>query len=319
MDKNRPLCTVVIRCYNEEQHISKLLAGIMAQTVKDIEIILVDSGSTDATLSIASAYPVKVLSIKPEEFSFGRALNLGCLEASGEFITIASAHVYPIYNDWIETLIKHFDDAEVALVYGKQRGPENSRYTEQQIYKKWFPDDSVNRQEHPFCNNANTAIRRSLWKKLPYNEELTGLEDLDWAKRITEMGNKTVYDADAEIIHIHNETAFKVYNRYRREAIAFKRIYSHENFTLSDFLKLVTVNVVTDYYHAFKDGKLLRNLFSIPTFRLMQFWGTYRGFQKSGLVSQQLRTRFYYPNGFFRDKTVSSEKDIKRRIDYEGH
>ena len=60
-----------------------------------MEIIIVDSGSTDATLSIASRYPVKILSIKPEEFSFGHSLNLGCAEASREFIVIASAHVYP--------------------------------------------------------------------------------------------------------------------------------------------------------------------------------------------------------------------------------
>ncbi|MFB8794966.1 MAG: glycosyltransferase [Microcoleus sp.] len=46
-------CSVVIRCYNEEQHIGRLLSGIMEQSVRDVEIILVDSGSTDATVGIA--------------------------------------------------------------------------------------------------------------------------------------------------------------------------------------------------------------------------------------------------------------------------
>ncbi|WP_200895198.1 MULTISPECIES: glycosyltransferase [unclassified Methanosarcina] len=44
--------SIIIRCYNEEEHIGRLLSGITPQTVKDVEIILVDSGSTDATLSI---------------------------------------------------------------------------------------------------------------------------------------------------------------------------------------------------------------------------------------------------------------------------
>ncbi|MCZ7627103.1 MAG: glycosyltransferase [Candidatus Methylomirabilis sp.] len=68
---NTPACSLVIRCFNEEAHIGRLLTGIMAQTLKDVEIIVVDSGSTDATLSIASQYPVKILTITPEQFSFG--------------------------------------------------------------------------------------------------------------------------------------------------------------------------------------------------------------------------------------------------------
>jgi glycosyltransferase involved in cell wall biosynthesis len=67
----RQTCSIVIRCYNEEKHIGRLLEGILQQTVKDVEVILVDSGSTDATVAIAqSIYPIKLISIKPEEFSF---------------------------------------------------------------------------------------------------------------------------------------------------------------------------------------------------------------------------------------------------------
>ena len=46
-------CSIVIRAYNEEKHIGRLLEGIQHQTIKDVEIILVDSGSTDSTVSIA--------------------------------------------------------------------------------------------------------------------------------------------------------------------------------------------------------------------------------------------------------------------------
>jgi glycosyltransferase involved in cell wall biosynthesis len=118
---------VVIRGYNEGQHIGRLLSGIVHQTVSDVEIILVDSGSTDATLSIAARYPIKILSISPEEFSFGRALNLGCRAASNEFIVIASAHVYPVHQDLLERLLAPFAEPQVALVYGKQRGVEQLR------------------------------------------------------------------------------------------------------------------------------------------------------------------------------------------------
>ena len=310
--------TIVIRCYNEEQHIGRLLSGILEQTIRDVEIILVDSGSTDATLSIASRYPVTIAFIAPEEFSFGRSLNIGCAKATGEFIVIASAHIYPLYKDWLEKLLEPFKIPEVALVYGKQRGNETVRYSEHQIYKKWFPDVSTNLQKHPFCNNANAAIRRSIWEHMPYNEELTGLEDLDWAKRVTELGKKIAYSVEAEIVHVHNETPLTIYNRYKREAIAFKRIYPHERFNVWDFIKLFTANVITDYYHSWQDRMFFKNLACIPVYRLMQFWGTFRGYAQNQFISQQLRNRFYYPNGFHR-KSVESRIEKEGLINYEHH
>ena len=244
------LPSIIIRCYNEEQHIGRLLSGIMKQTVQDIEIIVVDSGSTDATVSIASRYPVKILSIKPNEFSFGRALNIGCQAASGEFLVIASAHVYPVYQDWLEHLLAPFADPTVALTYGKQRGCETTQYSEHQIFATWFPHqlNALQKQEHPFCNNANAAIRRDLWQQYPYNEYLTGLEDLDWAKRVMQAGYQIAYVPEAEIIHVHQETPRRIYNRYRREAIALKQIYPEENFHFRDFIRLFMANAFSDYY-----------------------------------------------------------------------
>ena len=102
--------SIVIRCYNEEEHIGRLLSGIMQQTVKDVEVVIVDSGSTDATLSIASRYPIRVVHIAPQEFSFGRSLNRGCAAATGDILVFASAHVYPLYDDWLEKLVRPFDD-----------------------------------------------------------------------------------------------------------------------------------------------------------------------------------------------------------------
>jgi len=289
-------CSVVIRCLNEEKHIGRLLSGIIQQTVQNVEVIVVDSGSTDATISIASHYPVKVLSIQPAEFSFGRSLNIGCQAASGEFVIVTSGHIYPIYKDWLERLLGPFSDPQIALVYGKQRGNETTKYSEHQVFAKWFPNESNFHQDHPFCNNANAAIRRVLWERLPYDETLTGLEDIDWAKRALALGYKIVYATDAEVVHVHNESPKRIYNRYRREAIALKCIFPQEHFNLWDFARLFTANVVSDCYHARHDQVLWRNLGGIFIFRLMQFWGTYRGFSHSGPVTSKLQQTFYYPN-----------------------
>jgi GT2 family glycosyltransferase len=288
----------------------------MQQTVQDVEIIVVDSGSTDATLSIASRYPVKILSIRPKEFSFGRSLNVGCRAASGEFIAIASAHVYPVYRDWLERLLAPFADPQVALVYGKQRGNESTKYAEHQVFAKWFPEQSNLRQDHLFCNNANAAIRRELWERLPYDEDLTGLEDLDWARRAIALGYHLAYAADAEVVHVHNERPRQIYNRYRREAIALKRTFPQEHFHLGDFVRLFLANVFSDYRHALRDGVLRRELVATPRFRLMQFWGTYRGFAQRGPVTSHLKQTFYYPNHRPPSKATTPRQGPRPRVDY---
>lgn len=289
-------CSIIIRAYNEEKYIGRLLEGIQRQTLKDVEIILVDSGSTDSTVSIAESYGARVVRIPSAEFTFGRSLNYGIKEAKREFIVIASAHVYPVYPDWLETLLHPFQDERVAVAYGKQRGPEFAKFSEQQIFHQWYPDLSKLNQETAFCNNANAAIRKSLWEENNYDETLTGLEDLAWAKWAKERGHSIAYVAEAEIIHVHNETPRGVYNRYRREAMALRRIYPEAHFNFYDFLRLTITNILSDLWHAarVREGVLLKNISSIFWFRFMQFHGTRMGHRETSLVTPQLREIFYY-------------------------
>ncbi|MDI6693655.1 MAG: glycosyltransferase family 2 protein [Anaerolineales bacterium] len=308
-------CSIVIRAYNEARHIGRLLDGIMQQTIQDVEIIVVDSGSTDGTVEIASRYPTRLVHIAPQEFTFGRSLNRGLQAANSDLVVIVSAHVYPVYPDWLERLLAPFADAQVGLVYGKQRGAPTTKFSERQIFAHWFPEQSQPRQAHPFCNNANAAIRRSLWEQQPYDETLTGLEDLAWAKAIQDAGHAIAYVAEAEVIHVHQETPRGVYNRYRREAMAFKRIFPKEAFSFFDFLRLSVGNILSDAWHAARQGVLLASLSSIVWFRLAQFWGAYQGHRHPSPVTEQLRQTFYYPRNL-REHSDASRRDVQP-IQYE--
>jgi cellulose synthase/poly-beta-1,6-N-acetylglucosamine synthase-like glycosyltransferase len=243
--------------------------------------------------------------IAPHEFTFGRSLNRGLACANGDLVVIASAHVYPVYPDWLERLLAPFSDPQVGLAYGKQRGAPTTHFSEHQVFAHWFPDVSQPRQPHPFCNNANAAIRRSLWQARPYDETLTGLEDLAWARSIQEAGHAIAYVAEAEVVHVHNETPRGVYNRYRREAMALKQIYPKQRFSFFDFLRLYPANLASDLWHAAHQGVLLPNLKSIFWFRLAQFWGAYQGFRHPGPLTEQLRQTFYYPRTLHHHSTVS--------------
>jgi GT2 family glycosyltransferase len=151
---------------------------------------------------------------------------------------------------------------------------------------------------------------------MPYDENLTGLEDLDWARKVLAAGYRVSYSAEAEIVHIHEETPTRVFNRYRREAIAMKAIFPEERFSLSDFLKLFVSNSLSDLYHAFHHRVLLKKCCEIVQFRFMQFWGTYQGYGQQGPVSAQLKDRFYYPNLMKRPSDSANADTDVRKIDY---
>lgn len=308
---HNPICSIIIRAYNEERHIGRLLKGIAEQTLTDVQVILVDSGSTDGTLEAIKGYPVEVVNILPENFSFGRSLNLGFAAARSNLVVMASAHVYPVYPDWLEQLLAPFNDPKLGLSYGKQRGADRSHFSEQQIFKHWYPDSSVIQQTHPFCNNANAAVRRHLWELHPYDETLPGLEDLEWGKWAQGEDNKIAYVAEAEVIHVHSESQHGIFNRYQREGMAFKSIYPHERFGKLDLIRLFYHNVVDDFKAARQQKVLIHNMINIIRFRWSQFNGTYHGYRQSGPLTWALRQAFYYPRMAEQVTGVDGKRDIE--------
>lgn len=289
---------IIIRARNEAEHLPRLLAAIAVQSLVPDEIIVVDSGSSDGTDVIAQEFGGRLVRIEPERFSFGRSLNIGCSEAHSHILVIASAHVYPSDEKWLELLVAPFArDSNLALSYGRQTGDARTHHSEHEIMRRWFPTSSDDDQRIPFCNNANCAIRKSVWEQLPYDESLSGLEDLDWAARALNAGYRIAYVAEAGVVHIHRQSFSMIVERYLREAMAYRRIFLDERFPMPLAVGLFGANVCRDYLSATRRAVLLKNLFEIPRFRSAQFWGAYLGFRHESVVRARLKRRFYYPKG----------------------
>lgn len=287
--------SVIVRCFNEEKHIGELLAKLFEQTISDLEVIIVDSGSTDNTVSIARKFPIKLIQISKEEFTFGYSLNKGCEAAQGEFLIILSAHMVPTRNDLIEQLIMPFKDPKVGVTYGKQIGTTTTKFSEHELFEKYYPHQSDFNKKEPFCNNACSAIRKKLWLKQKYDESLTGLEDIAWSKWAIQNDYVVAYNSEAEIIHVHDEKMSSILNRYKREAIALKEIFPDTGMSFAAFLSLFLSNTVFDLLRAIKQRKLLGNIMEIVAFRLMQYWGTYRGLNYRSPVTQEMIVQLFYP------------------------
>ncbi len=308
--------SIIIRALNEAEHLDKLFFGLNSQNYKNFEIVFVDSGSTDGSDKIAQKNNCKIIRIKKEDFSFGRALNLGCESAQGKYLVFISAHVYPSHKEWLENLINPLKNHEkTGLCYGKQTGDERTKFSEQQIFNKWFPKDFVPDQADAFCNNANCAIKKELWEKYKYDEILTGLEDLDFAKKIKQDGNKICYASNSEIVHVHQETFNQTKNRYMREAVAMKKIEPDFKFSFYYFIQSLLSTILADFAQAVKEKSLTKNFIEIISFRFAQNYGTFCGFNERSNISDALFDKFY---GYNLDKEKSNEVSKKlSTIDYE--
>ena len=305
--------SIVVRALNEAEHLPRLIEGLKHQTIQPDEVILVDSGSTDETVALAEAAGWRITHIAKKDFSFGRSLNLGCDFAKGDILIMLSAHVYPVYDTYLEHMIQPFERSETGITYGRQVGDERTKFSESRVMLKWFPEESIFDQGHPFSNNANAAVRRKLWETYKYDEELTGLEDLEFARRAQADGHRIAYVAEAPVVHVHEETWATVRNRYRREAIAYARIMGEKHMGAFEAIKLGITNTSSDYFHALKGREFFKNIRAIPAFRIAQFYGAWQGFRTVGNISEELKNRFYYPTDPAKDERPA---EPGRKISY---
>ncbi|MDQ1455312.1 MAG: hypothetical protein QOH28_932 [Actinomycetota bacterium] len=207
--------SVIVRCKNEEAGIGPTLEGILEQRVKPCEVIVVDSGSTDATLAVVAGYPVKVLHLPPDEWGYSRALNLGAREAMGDVLVCLSAHCPSATEDWLGNLLRHFDEPAVAGVWGPPVRPGRPIPE---------PGPVIVQRSYHFesrlwgLSNGNSALRRSLWEEFPFDEQLPAAEDKAWGREALARGYIIVYDPAAPVWH----QPHRIIDAYRRNRAIYE-------------------------------------------------------------------------------------------------
>lgn len=288
--------SIIIRTHNERRYLDELLTAIARQRGGvDAETILVDSGSTDGTLDIAKRHGCRVEFISHEEFSFGRSLNRGCAAATGDALVFVSGHCVPMDDAWLANLVRPISEGKASYTYGKQRGGEGTKYSEQQLFRKYFPDASSIPQEGIFCNNANAALERATWQKFRFDEDVTGLEDMELAQRLVRSGLRIAYVADAGVHHYHHETWRKIRWRYEREALALQRIMPEVQLSPLDVARYIASGIFLDAGAALQEGRFFREAPRIAAFRINQYVGSYRGNHQHRKLSHKQKEHYFYP------------------------
>lgn len=294
-----PSCSIIIRTLNEGRYLDAALRAVAKQEYPAPcrEVIIVDSGSTDDTLAIAAKHGCGIVHIRKEDFSFGRSLNVGCEQARGEFLVFISGHCVPADGRWLWNLMLPFRNERVAVTYGRQQGGPETKFSEHCLFEKYFPAFGDGSHQAPFfCNNANSAFRRSAWARHRFDESLTGLEDMHLARRLCEEGERVAYVASASVFHYHHENWRQVRRRYEREAIALRKIMPEIHVHWHDALRYFAAGLLGDSARALSQRCFLSRIGSVFLFRYCQYVGAWRGNHLHRALSRREKEKYFYPN-----------------------
>jgi rhamnosyltransferase len=236
MKRDQKDISIVIPVKNGEDTLADCLDGIFTQKHDySVEVIIIDSGSTDKTLDILENYNVKVHHLDPQKFNHGATRNLGVSLSSAPFVVFTVQDAIPASNTWLKTLMNHFDHDHVAAICGQQIVREDINRNPLQWFRPSGNPEVLFVQESRFdmlpandqlrlCHwdNVNAAYRRSALQEIPFDTVSFG-EDMTWAKKALSSGKTLVYDYRSRVVHYHHQN-FRFY--FKRQFIINHLVHS---------------------------------------------------------------------------------------------
>ena len=216
--------SILILTKNGRGDLERVLPAVFRQeTTALFEVIAVDSGSTDGTLELLRSLSVQVKQIPPEQFHHARTRNFAASLATGKTLIFLSQDAIPVDEYWLSSMLANFDDPQVGAVYGRQLTKTGSSMERRDVFdtiygEKKIIKDPANRNGMGYrfyhFSDANAAIRRSVWAKVRFPENLKVFEDLGIAKHILDGGWKIVYEPSAAVFHSHTHSTLGLLKRY---------------------------------------------------------------------------------------------------------
>ena len=215
------LISVIIPVKNGSAWLDDTIPAILNQKISgQFEILVIDSGSTDNTLSIIEKYPIRLIQIDPEEFNHGLTRNIGVRESKGKYVVMTVQDAKPLTSEWLQELLNGFLDESVAGVCGQQIVPHHRdknpvewfrpiskpeirkyQFADKNLFKNLTPDKQL-----ALClwDDVNAMYRRDILIKLPF-QKTDFAEDALWAKDALLAGYSIVYNTIAQVAHYHQE------------------------------------------------------------------------------------------------------------------
>jgi rhamnosyltransferase len=241
---NTARVSVIIRNKNESQHLRLVLDALASQEPKPLETIIVDNESDDDSVQIAEIYGAKIVSIGRSAFTYGRALNLGLAQASGEICVILSAHALPLGSQFLKACAAPFTNERIAAVrciYAGKRQDE-TRWMKPELLDSSSGISSVVKKG-PLASGC--AIRRAVWESVPFDEGADAAEEKLWALEVLKRGFLVHSPCEAVYAYLKPISALAAAKKNGREVLA---MYKYTGMKL-DFAARSTPRGLVDIGH----------------------------------------------------------------------
>ena len=210
------LISVLIRTYKSAKTLNEALSGISLK--HGDEIIIVDSGSTDATLHIAETYGAQIINA-PRPFHYSKSLNLGFKAAKNPWVLVLSSHCIPQVPDFLEiyrTEIARFTK-DVVVGYGPSTltGKGDSRLP---VDSSCFFSEKDYSEVSRICGNGNSIYRKSAWEELTFDESIRTSEDKLWIIEMMSRGYRFAYIPMARALNKSQYSLIYMFKKGCRDA-----------------------------------------------------------------------------------------------------
>ncbi len=233
---------------------------------KEIELVIVDSGSTDNTLEIAEAYHAKIVTILPGEFSHSYARNLGAENASGEYFLFTVQDALPPTDTWLHELMTVLVNNNVSAVSCAEFPREDADLFYRVISWNHYRFLGVNEGDriYQLPNNPNYLTLRQngqlsdLACLIPnvvfnkYKYRVNYAEDLDLGIRLIQDGEKIAFLGTIRIIHSHNRPAYYFLKRGYVDNLFLSDLFTDYPIPIVNYKDFVSDIVFC--YNFLKDG-----------------------------------------------------------------
>ena len=224
--EDMPFVSVVVPVYNGESTIRECLDSIMALDYpgEKLEVIAVDDGSTDKTMSILKNYGLKL--IQKQHGGYPSSMNAGIKEARGDAILIVDSDTY-VEQDYLAKILREFDDRKVGVVSGYVATKPNAKFWARIIgFESEDRYDQMKSKYVDFITSTCTAYRREVFEQVGFfNEALKRGSDEDLTQRASKGGWKIVLNKSATCYHEWPSSG----RRYFKKQMA-NMIYEINNF-----------------------------------------------------------------------------------------
>jgi glycosyltransferase involved in cell wall biosynthesis len=214
--------TVAIPVLNGGPLLATVLDAVAAQQVdRPVEVVVIDSGSTDGSPDVARGHGARVEQIPPSAFNHGTTRNALMELATGDHVAFLTQDSVPASPQWLQALLNGFTLAgDVALVFGPHRPrPDASPMVRRELLELFARfDQGVQRGPGTtgpaqFFSSANGAVARWAWERIPF-QPVPYAEDMVLARDMLAAGLAKAYVPEAAVIHSHDLPPVQAFRRY---------------------------------------------------------------------------------------------------------